>query len=54
VLSGIDRGLNVVDGIEIRRIGWACHILRVEGERISSGKKKFSMRNSPTKLQQEK
>jgi len=38
VLNGIERGLNVVYGIEIRRMGWACHILRVEGERISSGK----------------
>ena len=39
MLNGIDRGLNVVDDIEIRRLGWACHILRVEGERKPSGKK---------------
>ena len=39
MLNGIDRGLNVVDGIEIRRLGWVCDILRVEGERIPSGKK---------------
>jgi len=38
VLNGIDRGINVVDGIEIRIIGRACHILRLEVERIHSGK----------------
>ena len=39
MLNGIDRVLNVVDDIEIRRVGWACHILRVEGERIHLGKR---------------
>jgi len=39
VLNGIDKVLTEVDGIEIRRLGWACDILRVEGERILSGKK---------------
>ena len=42
VLIGIDRGLNEVDGIEIRRLEWACYILRVEGEGIPSGKKILS------------
>jgi len=39
-MNGIDRGLNEVDDIEIRKLGWACLILRVEGERIPSEKKK--------------
>jgi len=39
MLNGIDRGLNEEDVIEIGRLGWACHILRVEGERIHLGKR---------------
>jgi len=50
VLNGIDRELNEVDGIEIRRLGWACYILRVEGERISSGKKKVLHEKFPNKV----
>jgi len=49
VLNGIDRGLNVVDGIEIRRLGWACHILRMEDERIPP-RKKVSQRENPPKI----
>ena len=39
MLNGIDRGLNVVDGIEIRIQRWAGHILRMEYERNPLGKK---------------
>jgi len=39
VLNGIDRGLNEMDVIEIIRIERACHILRMEGERIPSRKR---------------
>ena len=27
--------INIVEVIEIRRLGWACHIIRMEDERIS-------------------
>jgi len=42
VLSGIDKSLNVVDDTEIRRLGWARHILGMEDERIPPPAKKVS------------
>ena len=39
VLNGIDKGLNEVDDTEIRRLGWACHILRIESEMTHLGKR---------------
>jgi len=47
VLNGIDKDLNVVDDIEIKRLGWASHILGMDDERFPQ-KKRFSMRNFPT------
>ena len=29
------KGINIVDDIKIRRLGWAGHIVRMEDERIS-------------------
>ena len=37
-MNGIAKGLNDVDDIEIRRLGWAWHILRMEDEKIPPGK----------------
>jgi len=49
VLNGIAKVLNDVDNIEIIRLGWACHILRLEDERISSGKRD-SQREIPQQI----
>ena len=37
------KDLNIVDDMKIRRLGWVCHVTRVEDERIA--KRRFLMGN---------
>ena len=42
VIYNLYKYLNIVDNIQIRRLGWAGHIIRMEDER-SPPKKRFLM-----------